>query len=128
MRRLIIVLGSLVLAGAVAVSIGMARNSPAFPPAASPVAASSAPSLSPQEQCTVQVMGLLNRSLLAVQEGYTGGLNIDQVAAQYGTDSATFKVFAATQTTLIGRTISRGASGQLTAIQDEVRQRCGELA
>lgn len=90
----------------------------------SPVAITSPAQMDPQERCVVAVMGLLARSIQAVQDGYSSGLNLDEVAAQYGAESATFRAFAYTQSDLIGRMYSSGADGQLAAIQPLARQEC----
>lgn len=78
-----------------------------------------------QERCVVAVMDLLSQTLQALQQGDTSGLNLDQVATEYGTESPTFKAFAYTQSDLISRVIAHGAAGQLTAIQPEAQQQCG---
>jgi hypothetical protein len=94
----------------------------------SPAAGSSASTspMSAQERCAVEVMGLLDQSLQGVQQGYAGGLNADQVASQYGTESDVFKAFTYSQSEMIGDVMAHGAGGALTRIRSRVCQQCAE--
>ena len=82
--------------------------------------------LDPVEQCVVNVMGLMNQSLQAVQNGYQNGIDPNDVAVQYGTESPTFRAFSQAQPTLIDDVYTHGASGELTRIQLTVRMQCGQ--
>lgn len=80
--------------------------------------------MSPQEQCVVDVMGLLQQSLQAMQDGYQNGIDPGPVMTQYGTQSAIYQVFVQAQGALAGDVISHGTDGALTRIQPQVRERC----
>jgi hypothetical protein len=127
MRVTVVVLG-LVTAAAIAVGVGMTRHSQAFPPNEPVIAPVETVTIDVTEQCVVAVMGLLARAEQAVQQGSTQGLDMDQLAARWGTQSAVFQTFAATQAVLIGDVVQHGPDGALTRIQPEVQARCAELA
>lgn len=80
----------------------------------------------PQEACVVTVMDLMAQSRQAVQQGYQNGLDLNDLAVRYGTESAVWRAFAHSQALLVLDVYSHGADGPLTRIQPTVRQQCGE--
>lgn len=121
-RWISLIAASGILVGAIPAAYFVSRSSAAHKEQ-SPVIVTSA-SADPVEGCTTTVMGLLARMFQAVQNGYSSGLNLDEVAVQYGTESPVFHAFSYLQADLIGRVVTHRADGQLTAIQPQVRQEC----
>lgn len=120
-RRISLILSALVLIGAIPVAYLVSRSSANPKERHAPAVVLST---DPVQRCTANVMGLLARTVQAVQQGYTSGLDPDEVAVQYGAQSPEFRAFVHAQPTLISRIITRGSDGRLPAMQPDVRQEC----
>jgi hypothetical protein len=80
--------------------------------------------LDPVEQCVVTVSDLLRQSVQAMDNGYQRGIDLNDVARQYGTNSRIWYAFAQSQSRLQLDVYSNGEGGALTRIQPFVRDEC----
>lgn len=86
-------------------------------------AAGSPAILSPLDRCVAEVDQLLVEDLNAIEQGYDG-IDLDQVAAQYGVQSPVFEAYSQLQAQLAMDAFQYGAASALAPVERQVRPMC----
>jgi hypothetical protein len=88
-------------------------------------AAAQAP-LTPAQRCAVTVLVLLNKTVSAMEDGYQGGIDVDQVMDEYGEQSAVFQAFAQLDGQVMGYVVQHGPAGSVVSLDSQPLQLCQE--
>jgi hypothetical protein len=76
--------------------------------------------------CQVTVLGLLQKTVTAMQAGYGGGIDINQVMAQYGDQSAVFQAFSELDGQVIAYVDEHGPAGSVGSVYGQARSLCAQ--
>jgi hypothetical protein len=115
--------GGVLLAAALAAGCSSAHPQPAAQPA-SQAAAQAA--LTPAQRCAVTVEVLLSKTVSAMEDGYQGGIDVNQIMDEYGAQSAVFQAFAQLDGQVMGYVVQHGPGGSVASVGSQPQQLCQE--
>ena len=125
MRNALAGIGAVVVAIiAIIIALSSHGNGASTTPSGSSAATQAA--LTPAQRCAVTVEVLLSKTVSAMEDGYQGGIDVNQVMDEYGEQSAVFQAFAQLDGQVMAYVVQHGPGGSVTSVGSQPQQLCQE--